>query len=258
MVRRLLGRAAAISAVLLIASSVGCGKKRVQGKGAMRIAGASNLVFVMEELIPLFETQSGATVDFIQGSSGKLAAQIREGAPFDVFMAANVAFVDDVIAAHSCEPDSKRVYGQGRIALWMTESSQGPPDDLARLADPAFATIAIAKPEHAPYGAAAVQALEKAGVWDAIKSRVIYGSNISDTLTMAATGNADVAIASLSLALQEKGKYREIPASMHESIDQAMAVCKGGQRIDQAIQFAEFMKSDEARQLLSRYGYTVP
>lgn len=247
-----------ILAAGLILISAGCGKKRKQGEGPMRIAGASNLVFAMEELLPIFEKNSGVDVDFIAGSSGKLAAQIREGAPFDVFMAANVAFVDDVVSAGSCEGDSEFVYGRGRIAMWKPPGKGNLPGDLAALATAQIDTLAIAQPEHAPYGAAAVAALKKVGAWDAVAPKLVYGSNIKDTQTMAATGNADLAIVSLSLALQEKGKYREIPEDLHAPIEQAMAVCKGGQRVEVARQFAEFIKSPEVREALVRYGYSAP
>jgi ABC-type molybdate transport system substrate-binding protein len=115
------------------------------------VAGASDLVFVMEEVIVRFEKQTGQKVKFIPGSSGKLAAQIKEGAPYDVYFSANVAFVNEVIASGSCAADTKASYARGRLAIWTGEDDTPPvPADIKGLADPGFAKIGIANPEHAP------------------------------------------------------------------------------------------------------------
>src|SRR5262249_50715986 len=156
-------------------------------------------------------------------SSGKLAAQIKEGAPFDVFLSANVAYVDDLIAEKSCAADTRALYGRGRVAMWSgPDSIPAPPSQVAGLTDPRYARIAIANPEHAPYGAAAKQALVNVGIWEQVAPRVVYGSNIKETMQFAETGNAEVALIALALVIQDQGKYELIPEELHQPIDQAL------------------------------------
>ncbi|HLU67358.1 MAG TPA: molybdate ABC transporter substrate-binding protein [Kofleriaceae bacterium] len=238
-------------------ASAGCGKKERQGEGKLRIAGASNLVFVMKDLIRAFEEETGAEVDFIPGSSGKLSAQIREGAPFDLFLSADVGFVDDAIDAKACAPESRHIYARGKLVLW-TRDGATLPADLAALAGGGIDKVAIAQPAHAPYGKAAVQALEKIGVWKQVEPRALYGSNVEDTYKLASTGNADVAIIPLSLAQVSKGKHTPIPTELHAPIEQAMAVCLSGNRRDLAEKFAELVKSPAGRALFEKHGYEVP
>jgi molybdate transport system substrate-binding protein len=248
----------ALAAVLLAASA--CTRKGdAQGRGPLRVAGAADLVFVMEEIIERFEKETGEKVDFIPGSSGKLAAQIRGGAPYDVLFSANVAFVDDVVAAGACTKESQRLYARGRIVLWSRPGAPAPPATLEAIATAAgVEKIAIAQPDHAPYGAAAKQALEKLGLWSAVSPKLIYGSNIKETMQMAETGNAEVAIIALSLAIKSKGNYAEIPEELHRPIDQGMAVCVNGKRRDLAEQFDAFMRTPGIIALMESYGFTAP
>lgn len=221
----------------------------------LRVAGASDLIAVMEEIKPRFEKSSGARIDFIAGSSGKLAAQIKEGAPFDVFMSANATFLDDAIASGACLADTKAMYARGRVVMWTPEGAESePPANLDGLADKTYETISIAQPDHAPYGAAARQALEKVGVWKKIEKRLVYGSNIKETMQMAETGNAEVGLIALSLAIRAKGKYVEIPAELHAPIDQALAVCKNGNQQELGRNFVEFVRSPEVVDLMTSYG----
>lgn len=249
---------ALLSLALLLAWLPACGKKPKQGEGNLRVAGASDLVFVMEELIGAFEKETGAKVDFVPGSSGKLATQIKEGAPFDVFFSANEKFIDDVVDAGACVKDSKKMYARGRIVMWSREGGVAPPPTLDGLSDPKYARIAIAQPEHAPYGKAAKEAFEKLGVWAAVESRVVYASNIKETMQMAETGNADVAIIALSLAIKSKGAHVEIPADLHPPIDQALAVCTNGKQKDLGQKFADFVATPASVSLMKQYGFAQP
>jgi molybdate transport system substrate-binding protein len=223
----------------------------------IKVAGASDLIFAMDELGPMFEKQTGTKVVFIPGSSGKLAEQIQQGAPFDVFLSANVGFVDKAIESGACAKDTRALYAYGRLVMWTREGGPKLPATLDGLADPAFVKIAIGQPEHAPYGAAAKAALEKLGKWEALSSRMVYGSNIKDTMQMAETGNADVALIALSLAKKSKGTYVEVPADAYPPIEQGMATCKGSD--DEAARaFVAFLRSKEARDLLAGYGFGLP
>jgi molybdate transport system substrate-binding protein len=253
-------RALALVATALLAA-VGCTKRAAPGAGGeIKVAGASDLVYAMEEIAPRFEKATGTRVVFIPGSSGKLAAQIQQGAPFDVFLSANVKFVEDAIAAGACLADTKHLYGYGRVVMWSREGGPALPADLTGLADPRYATIAIAQPDHAPYGAAARAALATVGVWDAVAGRLVYGSNIKDTMQMAETGNAEVALIALALARKSNGQHVEVPAELHPPLEQGMAACKGqdGGGEQAARAFVDFMRSDEIRALLTEYGFGLP
>jgi molybdate transport system substrate-binding protein len=248
-----------LASVFAAPAAGGCGKSQGDdGKTPLRVAGASDLVFVMEEIVRKFEAESGEKVDFVPGSSGKLAAQIREGAPFDVFFSANETFVDDVVAAGACKAASKSRYARGRIVMWSQDEERRPPATLAGLSDPSYRRIAIAQPDHAPYGAAARHALQKVGAWSAVEARVVYGSSIKETMQIARTGNADVAIIALSLAMKSNGAYVEIPEDQHGPINQALAVCTHGARAELGDRFAAFMKTPAIRELMTSYGFAVP
>lgn len=225
----------------------------------LRIAGAANLVKVMEEIVPRFEKEAGAEVDFIPGSSGKLAAQLKEGAPFDLFMSANVKFVDEATANGECLADSKKLYARGHLVMWSKEGAKDePPAKPAGLADKKYETIAVAQPDQAPYGAAAKAALEKLGVWKKIEKRVIYGTSLEETIKLVESGNAEVGLLALSQVIKEKGKYVDVPDDLHDPLDQALAVCKNGKQQALAAKFVEFLGTPEIQELMKSYGYTMP
>lgn len=225
----------------------------------MRIAGAANLVKVMEEIVPRFEKQSGVEVDFIPGSSGKLAAQLKEGAPFDLFMSADVKFVDEATASGECLPDSKKIYARGHLVMWSKEGAKDePPAKLDGLADKKYETIALAQPDQAPYGAAAKASLEKVGAWKTIEKRVIYGPSLEETTKLVESDNAEVGLLALSQVIKQKGKYIQVPDDLHDPLDQALAVCKNGKQQAMAGKFIEFLGTPEIQELMKGYGYTIP
>jgi len=225
----------------------------------LRVAGAANLVKVMEEIVPRFEKESGAEVDFIPGSSGKLAAQLKEGAPFDLFMSANVKFVEDATGSGECLADSKKIYARGHLVMWSKEGAKDePPAKAEGLADEKYETIAIAQPDQAPYGAAAKAALEKLGTWKKIEKRVIYGPSLEETIKLVESGNAEIGLLALSQVIKAKGKYVEVPDDLHDPLDQALAVCKNGKQQALAVKFVEFLGRPETQELMKSYGYTIP
>jgi molybdate transport system substrate-binding protein len=227
------------------------------GGGEIKVAGASDLVFAMEELGPRFTQEIGTKVVFIPGSSGKLAAQIKQGAPFDVFLSANMAFIESAIGEGSCAADTKALYAYGRVVLWTRDAGPPLPATLAGITDSRYARIAIAQPDHAPYGAAAKAALENLGIWAAVSSRMVYGSNVKDTMQMAETGSAEVALIALALVKKGGGRYLEIPVELHPPIEQGMAVCNAKNE-KAARAFVTFMTSKSTRELLATYGFGVP
>jgi molybdate transport system substrate-binding protein len=205
----------------------------------------------------MFTERTGVAVTFSFGSSGQLREQIVNGAPFDLFASANVAFVDEVIESGRGVAATKADYALGRIVLWAA-GGEPPPASVADLADPAYTRIAIANPEHAPYGLAALQALQRAGIEPAVQPRLVYGENVSDAFRIAQSGNADVGIVALSLAIADGSPYTLVPAELHDPLEQALVVTATGAAGDAAASFADLVASPEGRAVMNRYGFVLP
>lgn len=247
--------------ILLAALAMqGCQKKAPSSAQApVRVAAAAVLTFAFEELGQAFEQQTGRPVVFSFGSSGLMAAQLRQGAPFDIFAAANVTFVDEVVAAGACDGATQAPYARGRIALWTRTSGVEPPTHVTDLSNERFARIAIANPEHAPYGLAARQSLEHAGLWSSIKPRLVLGENVRQTFQFAETGNAEAAIVALALIINDReNPWTLIDEDLHRPIDQALVVCKHGANRDGGIAFARFVNSEQGRAIMRSYGFLLP
>jgi len=235
---------------------------RAQGN-EIHIAAAADLKFAMAELSEKFEKQSGTKVNVTYGSSGNFFSQIQNGAPFDLFFSADIGYPRKLEAVGLTEPGTPYEYAVGRIVIWM------PPDakvDLATqgwkaLLDVSVEKIAIANPEHAPYGRAAVAALQKADIYEQVKLKLIYGENISQTAQFVQSGNAQAGIVALSLAISpamRDGKRWEIPAGMHPTLEQGAIILKDAKHKDAARAFLEFVKSAAGRSTLAKYGFQVP
>jgi molybdate transport system substrate-binding protein len=225
----------------------------------VRVAAAADLAFAFEALGKAFEQHTGQAVVFSFGSTGLLALQLKEGAPFDVFAAANVSYVDGVVAAGVCDGTTKAPYARGRIALWTRHDGPVPPRTLADLADPRFKKIAIANPDHAPYGQAARDALKAAGLWERVQPRLVLGENVRQTFQFAETGNAETAIVALALVVGDvKNPWTLVDDTLHPPIAQALAVCLGGKNREGGRAFARFVNSDEGRAVMKQYGFLLP
>ena len=254
-----------VLAVCAVGLVTGC-KDKSANPGArkgdpLRVAAASDLSVAFKDVGAAWEKESGKKVDFSFGSTGLLAKQIEEGAPFDVFAAANVSFVDEVVKAGECTADTKAIYARGHLVIW-SKDPQRLPKSIAELKDPKYAKIAIANPETAPYGMAAKQALVKAGLWDAVQPRVVFGENIQQTFMFARSQNADVAFVALSLAMSSPGNWTPVDMALHEPIDQALVACKGGKagasKQNEAKSFIQFVGSAEGRAIMKKYGFLLP
>ncbi len=221
------------------------------------VAAAADLTPAFKEIGALFEKQSGIKVVFIFGSTGQLAQQIERGAPFDFFYAANKSFIETLNDKGLVISDTMEIYAQGRITLWTRPDSPLKPDQIEDLRDPVYQRIAIANPEHAPYGQAAKEALERAGVWDTVKPRLVFGENVAQTLTLADTGNVDVAIVALSLSIQSNGNWTLIPAELHPDhpLLQMAAAVTGTQREAEARRFIAFVNGSEGHAIMKKYGF---
>ena len=223
----------------------------------IKVAAAADLSRAFTDVGKAFETRTGKKVTFSFGSSGMLAKQVGEGAPFDLFAAANSAYADDAVKSGRCDGATKALYARGHIVLW-TKKGSDTVTSLKDLTDPRFVKIAIANPEHAPYGKAAREALQKAGIWDIVKPKLVFGENVQQALQFAQTGNADAAIVGLALAMSTEGDTLAIPESEHTPLDQALVVCGTGARAAVAKDFAAFVASPEGRAIMSRYGFVLP
>jgi molybdate transport system substrate-binding protein len=224
----------------------------------LTVAAASDLTQAFEELGREFETNNKTKVVFVFGSTGMLTRQIENGAPMDVFAAANVDYVNQLEQKGLITPGTKAIYARGRITMWTTADSPLKLSAISDLRRPDVKRIAIANPDHAPYGLAAQQALQKAGLWEEVKPKLVYGDNIRQTLQYAETGNVDVAIVALSLSQQSKGRWVVIPEELHEPIDQGLAVIKGTKNETAARAFAAFVTGPRGREILAKYGFAFP
>jgi len=219
------------------------------------VAAAADLTPAFEELGREFETATKTKVVFVFGSTGTLTQQIENGAPFDLFAAANVSYIDQLEQKGLIIPDSKAVYARGRITLWTANESPVRFQGIEDLARPEIQRIAIANPDHAPYGLAAKQALQSAGVWDRVQPKLVYGDNIRQTLQYAQTGNVEVAIVSLTLSINSNGRWTLIPEELHQPIDQGLAILKTTGNEQAARAFATFISSPKGKATMKKYGF---
>jgi len=229
----------------------------------IRVAAAADLEFAMKDVAAQFEKQTGTKVDVTYGSSGNFFSQLQNGAPFDLFFSADIGYPRTLEAAGLAEPGTVYEYAIGRIAIWTPADAKV---DVVRLGwktllDARVQKIAIANPEHAPYGRAAVAALKKAGIYDQVKAKLVYGENISQAAQFVQSGNAQAGIVAMSLAVSpgmKEGKRWEIAVDMHPSIEQAAILLKTSRNKTSARAFLEFVKSEGGRATLSKYGFTIP
>jgi molybdate transport system substrate-binding protein len=223
------------------------------------VAAAADLSSSFKDLGAAYEKRTGRPVVFSFGATGLLEKQIAEGAPFDVFAAANVSYADDAIRAGACQADSKALYATGHLVLYAPADAAFAPKTLGELVDDRVKKIAIANPDHAPYGLAARQAMQRAGVWDGVHTKVVYGENVQQAMQFAQSGNAEVAIVALSLAIVAPGSSSPIPMDLHDPIDQAMVACTGGRAGAEAGRsFIAFAQSADGRAVMRRFGFLLP
>lgn len=222
------------------------------------VAAASDLQFAFGEIGPLFTAETGQPVVFTFGSTGNLTTQIENGAPFDILAAANVAFVERLTEQGLTIPETQQLYAQGRIVLVVNRQSGVVATDLSDLTDPSIGPIAIANPEHAPYGMAAREALQNFGVWEAVRDKLVLGENVSQTLQFVQTGDAPVGIVALSIADVPEVTGTLLPAELHEPINQALAVIKATSHEEAARAFIKFVNGPVGREIMKQYGFLLP
>ena len=222
------------------------------------MAAAADLSPAFEEIGKLFQDKYKIKIIYTFGSTGMLAQQIENGAPVDIFAAANVSYVEQIESKGLIIPGSKAIYARGRITIWVPKESTIKIETVKDLTHEDVKRIAIANPDHAPYGTAAREAFESAGIWSVVQPKLVYAENIRQTLQYAQTGNVEAAIVALSLSKQSDGRWTLIPEELHKPLNQALAIIKGTKNEVPARQFSEFVRGPEGRAVLSKYGFEFP
>ena len=228
----------------------------------LAIAAASALNWAMKEVTAKFETASGAKVSLSIGSSGNLYSQIRNDAPFDLFFSSDIGYPKKLEEAGMTEPGTLYRYAVGRLVLWVPKESQLDIEKgMELLRNSGIKKVAIPNPKHAPYGRAAVSALNHFQMYDAVKDRLAIAENTSQAAKFVESGAADVGIIALSLALSPNmkaaGHYWEVPADAHPVIEQGAVILKQSKKQELAKQFLDFVRGNEGQEIMQRYGFTL-
>jgi len=221
----------------------------------LTVSAAANLIPAFEEIGEAFELRTGVDIIFNFGSSGKLAQQIEQGAPVDVFVSADAAYVTRLMEGSFVDSDTYRVYALGRLVIW-TRQADLLPQSVSDLNSSAIDRVAIANPEHAPYGAVARNVLQNAQLWDALQPKLVTANDVRQALTYAQTGDVSAVLAPLSLVVNlDEGAYSLVPETYHPPITQALGIVSQSTHREEAQQFVDFILSEEGRAILSKYGY---
>ena len=255
--RAILATAALLAALLPSAPAA-------RAADSITIAAAADLVFCLDELDATFkQAHPGADLKVSSGSSGNFTAQIKNGAPFDVFLSADMSYPRDLVKAGLADEKSLTQYAVGRLVFWTAKpASVDVTKGLAILAQPEpVRKLAVANPDHAPYGRAAKEALQHEKLWDAVQPRVVLGENIAQTAQFVETGNADAGLVALSLVLSPRlarvGKWQEIPADFYGKLEQGVVLTAAGAKNPLARAYLDFLRSPAARQIFDRYGFRM-
>jgi len=222
------------------------------------------LSVALKEIGDAYEKKTGVKVSLSFGASGALTQQIQNGAPFDLFFSADIDYPRQLITAGDADAASLYQYAVGKLVLWLPADSSLDVEHhgMNVLLDPSVKKIALANPQHAPYGRAAVAALQHAGLYDRVTDRLVLGENVSQAAQFVESGNAQAGFVALAHAvapgMRGKGKYWEIPADFYPPLAQGVVVLSHSQHKKEATEFVEYIKTKEAVELLRKYGFTLP
>lgn len=230
----------------------------------VRIAAASDLKFALDEIVArVGETHPEIEVSTTYGSSGTFLSQILNGAPFDLYLSADLAYPQELVAQGLADEEDLFPYAVGRLVLWAGDGGRvDPGDGLAALAAPDVRRVAIANPEHAPYGVAAVEALRSAGVLDEVEPKLVLGENVAQAAEFVQSGNADAGVVALSLVqsdpLREVGSWTEVPLDAYPRLDQGGVVLASARDPEAARVVRDAMLGPDGTAILERYGFSLP
>src|SRR3972149_8291604 len=241
-----------------------CFSNNVRADEKILIAAASDLNFAMNEICRAFEkSHPGIRVEVSYGSSGNFYAQIKQGAPYDIFFSADASYPTLLEDEGFAVKSQRQLYAIGRIVLWIPKKSAlNPQKGLNLVLEPELKKLAIANPRHAPYGRAAEESLRYYGLWDKVQNKLVFGENISQTAQFAQTGAADAGIIAMSLAISpsmaESGSYWVIPTESYSRLEQGYAVLQRGKGKSSVKTFLEFVQGKNGKKTLSDFGFILP
>ena len=234
------------------------GQRHPPAASKLTVAAAANLTDIFGEVGARFTAKTGVDVIFSYGSTAELSQQIENGAPFDLFAAADTEHIDGLISGGKLTRDSRAVYALGQLALWIPDGERNGIRELRDLTKQQVRFIAIAQPALAPYGQATIEALKGTGLWESTQPKLVYANSISMAKQMTATGNADAAFTAYSLVLHERGIVIKVDHGLYHPIQQALAIVAASERVEDAKQFRSFLLGSEGRAILAERGYLLP
>lgn len=251
---------------LILFSMTSCNRTREKGEHQgiqtpkINLAVAANMQFAMEELTADFTDSTGIRCEITLSSSGKLTAQIKQGAPFDLFLSANMKYPDEVFASGFASTPPK-VYAFGKLVLWTADESLDP--SIEQLQSESIRHIAMANPETAPYGQAAYETLINLQLLDQLNPKLVFGESIAQTNQFILTRSADLGFTAqsvvLSPELKNKGKWSVIDPDLYRPIGQGVVVIRHEKKSDAAaIRFYDYLSTPGAKSILTKYGYSTP
>jgi molybdate transport system substrate-binding protein len=249
--------------LLLLAGLLCAGAVQAAEPATLTIAAAADLTQAVKDLNEAFAKQhEGADLKVTTGSSGNFLAQIKNGAPFDLFLSADMSYPRELVKAGQADEASLTLYAVGHIVLWSTNPAVDVSKGLEVLKSDAVKKFAVANPDVAPYGRAARAALQSAGLWDALQPKLVTGENIAQTAQFVQTGNVDAGIVALSLVLAPQvagsGKYYRIAEDQYPRLEQGAVITSHGAANPLAKAYIEFLRSPQARTVFDRYGFLLP
>ena len=253
--RNRLGARLAVTLLILFAS--GCGR-RDEAPTPIRVAAASDLQIVLPRLIEQYTRDTGRPVTPSFGASGHLAEQIKGGAPFDVFLAANQSFVRDLAEAGLIKADSVRPYARGSLVLAVFDQVSGEITRLEDLARPTVKKIALANPDTAPYGKAGKQALERAGLWKGLEPKIVMAESVRQVLNYVQEGNAEAALVGRAIVKVKGVVPVDVDPGLYDPIIQALGILTSSTRQQEAESFAQFVLGAEGQRIMREFGFAPP
>lgn len=221
---------------------------------SVTVAVASSLRPPIEEIAELFEKNKGVEVRLSFGSSGTLYRQILGGAPYDLFLSASRIYAEELVRRKRAVKESLTIFARGRLAVFSLNRKVKGLESLLEAE-----RVAVANPKFAPYGTAALEALRRSGFYEKLKKRLVYGSNVGQAFQFIVSGGADYGLVSLSLIKAfGRGNYRLVPANLYSPVEHAGVITERGSRNPYASEFLRFLKSEEAKRILDKFGFEVP
>ncbi len=225
---------------------------------SITVAAASSFSFALTEITEDFSASAHVPVRLVFGSSGLLARQIERGAPFDIFISANSAFMENLAKRGAVERASMSSFARGSIVIALPVASRVKVSGLTDLSHGDIKRIAIANPRHAPYGRGAEEALKSLGIWEEIRKKIVYGENVRQTMQFVESGNVEAAVVALSVARRKGIKIVPVKEALYGPIRQSVAIVSSSQQKVAAKKFISYLTGEAARGTLEKYGFSRP